>query len=316
MKIAVTGPESCLGSRLIEALHLGDGASVAAVPASESPTTLTARFSIDLRPADPCGAESLRKAFERCSSAIHTGGTTALDAKRSAIAFARAAAGARVRRAIYVSSPPVPASDSREPGAAAAMTDYPSGERSQAAAERQFLSECRRGGVNAFVIRTGIVYGPRSPLIAEVAMELRESRAWLPRHGADAFSGVYVDNVVAAIRLCLKTKAVLTEPVVVADAETATWRDVYHLIAQDLDLSGSRIRSTPSGAAVGQDEARSAASNAQVAHLVALQQRAPKLESNAAAKALGYHAAVAFSDGIRRSCQWWRFVQGEFEPAA
>lgn len=317
MKIAVTGPESCLGSRLVEALHLGDGASVAIVAEPGAPTTLAARFSVDPRPADPLSIDSLRKSFERCNSAIHTGAGPAVDPRRSATTFARAAAAAGVRRAIYVSALPLPAPEahpSATPGREQNLDEEPM-DRRQAAAERQFLAESRDAGLNAFVIRTGIVYGPRCRLIGDIATELRESRAWLLRDGATVFNGAYVDNVVSAIRLCLRTKATLSQPAVIADAETASWRDLYHLIARDLEQAASHIRYFGSAAEAAQ-EPQLGISSAAAAERGALQSLTAKLEPNTASKALGYQPSVAFADGVHRSCQWWRFAQGEFEPAA
>jgi nucleoside-diphosphate-sugar epimerase len=50
--------------------------------------------------------------------------------------------------------------------------------------------------------------------------------------------------------------------------------------------------------------------------LAAMQQCEWKLPFERAAKQLGYRPTVTFEEGLRRTCAWWRFAQGEFFAAA
>jgi nucleoside-diphosphate-sugar epimerase len=187
-----------------------------------------------------------------------------------------------------------------------------------ASAERQILAECRAGGVAAYAVRTPLVYGPRCPLIADIATELRDEKAWLIGKGEGVFNGVYVDNLIAALRLCLKTKLPAGESFVVSDAETVTWRELYEAIARELDLAASRIRSVDSAHTVAEDPRLMTGGihRPAVTLRAAFQESTTKPPLSSATKSLGYTPVVSFTEGIRLSCAWWRFAQGDFRVAA
>ena len=87
-------------------------------------------------------------------------------------------------------------------------------------AERQFFTECRQLGLAGYALRPGYVFGPRSDVIADLAASLETERSWLLQNGDGICNSVYVDNLVAAVRLALKAKSGAGTAFFVTDAET------------------------------------------------------------------------------------------------
>ncbi len=325
MKVAVIGANGLIGSRVVESFHLGGGPSVVAIPHHPARSVLAARFTVDIRAADAFDADSLARALQGCNAVVHAVRGEQSTLKRLASAVCRAAAQAGVRRLVYLSSSSVHG-PSPAPGTNEQSRIQPAslGEdaRAQLVAERQVLADCRRLSIAAYVLRPGIVYGPRSPLVAEIATLLRDERATLLDKGATILNSVYVDNLVAGIRGCLRAKEGAGQPYLIADAETVTWKDFYHAIARELDLPASRMRSVEAATfashsdAPSPDEAAASLPHGLQSGLLSLQENGWKPSTQSAARIIGYAPVVTFSEAIRRSCAWWRFSQGDFFAAA
>jgi 2-alkyl-3-oxoalkanoate reductase len=338
MKIALTGAGDFVGARLIESFHLGSGPSVAAIARHPAELTTAARFSIETRVADFLNADSLARSFSGCSAVVHVARTAPSDMKRAATMLCRAAAQAGIRRIVFLSSAdvhglaPAPGTTEKSPFPAHSASEP---RHALALAERQFLTECKQLGIAGYALRAGYVFGPRSDTIAELATLLETERAWLFQQGEGICNSLYVDNLVAAIRVALKAKAGAGAAYLIGDAETITWREFYHAAAHELHTSVSGIRNldkTPSEpaetefAAVETDEMRpgftptlrpsTKMTPAVGEDLIARQQCTWKLPTARAAAELGYEASVSFSEGMRRSIAWWRFAHGEFFAAA
>jgi nucleoside-diphosphate-sugar epimerase len=272
-----------------------------------SRSALAARFAVDLRAADAGDEDQLTDALAGCAAAVLAVRSAPVDRKRHATVFCRAAARAGVRRLVYLSSASVhgdnpPAGTSER--ARRASPDLGADALAFVAAERQFFVECKRAEIAGYALRPAVVYGPRSPLVAEIAEELRAEKAWLLDRGEGICNAVCIDNLVAAVRLCLKARLGAGEAYLIGDAETLTWREFVHAIARNLELPVRRIRSLP------QPPAEDTSARA------ALQQSTSKLSFASATRLLGYTPPVPFAEGIRRSCVWWRFTQGEIVAAA
>lgn len=303
MKAALIGSNGVIGSRLVESFQLGDGPTIVAIEARPADLTLASRFSIDVRLAELRETDSLTRAFAGCGLAIYARAEPASEAKRVASTLCVAAARANVRRVVYLSTPELG-------NCPAESSDAPEGLATEAeqAAERTFLIDCKKLGIVGHVLRPGVVYGPRSPLVATVAAELRENRAWLIARGEAGIPAVYVDNVIDAIRACLRSKTAPAEVVEVIDPDTGTWREFYLHLARELEFSGSRIRD------IAPQDIASVASDA--LGRARLQQLSSTPLGNASSRLAGYTPAVSLLDGIRRSCAWWRFTQGQWSAAA
>jgi nucleoside-diphosphate-sugar epimerase len=333
MKIAVTGAGGFVGARLIESFHLGEGPTLAAIAQHPSEFTSAARFAIDLRVADFLNVDSLARSFTGCSAVVHATRSAPADMKRATTVLCRAAAQAGVRRIVFLSSadvhglrPPVGTEEK------STLHTNHSDEllNSMVIAERQFFTECRQLGLAGYALRAGFLYGPRSDAIASLAAALQGGRAWLVHRGKGICNSLYVDNLAAAVRVALKAKTGAGSAFLVTDAEAVTWHDFYHTAAQELNVAPSSIRhldatSIAPGSAAEIPEA-TAVSTVQTpapptspflsADMIARQQCEWQLPTARATKELGYRPTVPVAEGMRRSCAWWRFAQGEFFAAA
>jgi 2-alkyl-3-oxoalkanoate reductase len=321
MKVAIIGAHGFVGARLIESFRLGDGPPMVAITGHPSQFALPARFSIDLRVADPLDVESLARSFAGCTAAVHLDPDTGN--QRTPAILCRAAAKAGLRRLVYLSSAavhgynPPAGTDEKSP---LPQLPAPAGHPLLAAAERQFFTLCRQLSLPGYALRPAVLYGPRSPLIAGLAADLLAGRAWLLEEGQGICNGLYVDNLVAAIRLCLKDRNGAGQPYLLGDAEAITWRDLYHTLARELDAPASSIRSVERHTAAPTTSAPPGAQTGEIPEvtsgLAAWQQCHWRLPYGRAATALGYRPPVPFMEAIRRSCAWWRFAHGEFSGAA
>lgn len=314
MKVAILGAGGALGMRIVEAFQLGEGPSMTAVDREASQLASAARFPIDLRVADVFDVTSLAGSFTGCSAAVHvlTVETSAL--KRSISAFCRAAAQARVRRLIYISTTDVYGVPPR-PGTNASSSIHTRHESERinalAAADRQFSAECRELGVAGVVLRPGVIYGPRAEWFGAIVRDLQHDRAWLTHAGNGICNCVYIDHVVDAIRLVLKTRTLAGPAFILTDDEPLTWRRLYEAIATELDLPLPRLL----GGTGAKPEVASATAESSAGPVSsetrARQGNAWKFASEHAAKALGLPPPIPFAEAIRRSAAWWRFTQGD-----
>jgi 2-alkyl-3-oxoalkanoate reductase len=337
MKVAIIGAGGFVGARLIESFHLADGPTIVAVARHPARLALAHRFCIDLRAGDPLEVKSLAGALSGCGAAVHVAEGDATQRKRMPVVLCRAAAEAGVRRLVFLSSAavhgptPPPGTDEKSP----LHLRHPFEENNATVtAERHFFAECRRHGLTGFALRPGLLYGPRAPLIASLATELQQRRAWILQKGEGITNCLYIDNLVGAIRLCLKAKSGAGSAYLLTDAETVTWREFHHAMAHQLELPAKRIPhvDTPAPAASGPGDRRPhnlpdpaalrewlpprTSEPRLSAERIALQQCAWQLPSSRAMKDLGYRPTVSFHEGIRRSCAWWRFACGDFRAAA
>ena len=246
MKIAVVGAGGFVGTRLIEHFHLAkDGpVSVTAVVRRPEGLALPARFAIETYIADPLDVDTMARAFSGCTAVIHCSMGDITLIERMPVALCMAAAAAGVRRTIYLSSAavhgPNPPSDTNEksPLNASTATDM---DAARIRAEQKFFAECTRHSLVGFALRPGVIYGPRSRFIAELAADLVDGRAWLYEGGRGICNGIYVDNLVSAITCCLHATDDAAGPYLVGDPEPVTWEHFYRSAAVQLDVPWGSI---------------------------------------------------------------------------
>jgi 2-alkyl-3-oxoalkanoate reductase len=325
-----------VGVRLVESFRLADEFSVVAIARHPAHLALPARFAVDLRVADALDVNSLARSLAGCAAAVHVEQELVPNEARAPAVLCRAAAQAGVRRLVYLSSAgvhgqnPPPDTDERSPlhqRHAFAANNLLVG------TERQFLAESRQHNLPAYALRPAVLYGPRSPLVAGLVSELLESRACLLQNGEGICNSLYIDNLVDAIRLCLKSRHGAGQPYLLRDAETVTWRDFYQALGRGLDLPAKGFHMIGKSASTGADAAGTGcdsprrpapdpwdlprAPEAEITLEMAEWQRCTwQLPYTRATRELGYKPAVSFAEGIRRTCDWWRFAQGYFPAAA
>lgn len=246
MRIAIIGASGFIGTRLVERFHLGGGEhSIVAIVRRASSLALPARFHLETQIADALDTDAMARAFSGCDVVIHTalGDTAQIERMPSALCHAAAAAG--VRRLIYLSSAsvhgqnPPAGTDESSPLHLHQEIDYNS---AKIRAEQKFFSECQRLSLTGFALRPGVVYGPRSRWIADLATDLLEGRAWLYEGGRGICNGIYVDNVVHAITCCLRAPDNAAGAYLIGDGEKITWEQFYRSAALHLDVPWDSIQ--------------------------------------------------------------------------
>ncbi len=239
MKVALIGASGFIGTRIIEQFHLGGGPSLAAIVRRPSSLALPARFSIETHLADALDTDALARAFSGCTAVIHAAIGDPAQIERMPGALCLAASAAGVKRLVYLSSAsvhgqnPPPGTDENSPLTTNQAMDY---NNAKVRAEQRFFAECRRLSLVGFALRPGVVYGPRSRWIADLANEMIEGRAWLYEGGRGICNGIYVDNLVHAISCCLQATDDAAGAYLVGDAETVTWEQFYRTAAVHLDV--------------------------------------------------------------------------------
>jgi 2-alkyl-3-oxoalkanoate reductase len=108
------------------------------------------------------------------------------------------------------------------------------------------LLELRQAGnVEVVMLRPGIVYGPRSAWTAGFADELLAGQAYLVGGGSGVCNGIYIDNLVHAIRLAANASNVDGRAYLVSDAAEFTWRDLCRPIAEALGYKVEHLPDPP-----------------------------------------------------------------------
>ncbi|AHF94637.1 hypothetical protein OPIT5_22460 [Opitutaceae bacterium TAV5] len=244
MKIAVIGANGFIGSRVVESFHLGGAHEVVPVVRKPSSLALPARFALDARLGDALDPASLAAALSGCDAAVHAalGDPRQIEAMPSVLCAAAAAAG--VRRVVYLSSAsvhgqaPEPGTTEDTPLHCRHAMDY---NNAKVRAERAFFRGCARHGLEGIALRPGVVYGPRSRWIADLAADLRQRRAWLLGDGEGICNGLYVDNLVAAIDCSLAAPADAAGAYLVGDHERITWAGFHRAVAAGLGIDPATL---------------------------------------------------------------------------
>jgi 2-alkyl-3-oxoalkanoate reductase len=244
MSIAIIGANGFIGTRLVELLHFGGDHTVVPVVRRASGLALSARFALDWRIGDALDAGSLAAAISGCEAVVHValGDPRQIEAMPAVLCEAAAATG--VKRVIYLSSAsvhgqaPPPETTEDSPLHCRHAMDY---NNAKVRAERAFFRHCAKHRLEGFALRPGVVFGPRSRWIADLAADLRQRRAWLLGEGDGVCNGIYVDNLVAAVSRCLTAPAEAAGAYLVGDAERVTWSDFYHRVSTALGLDPATI---------------------------------------------------------------------------
>ena len=242
--IAVLGASGFVGSRLLEIWHLSGWAEVRPVVRQVGSLARLARFNLDWRLADGSDTAALTAAFQGCEAVVNliVGNPDLIVA--NAIASYLAAEAAGVKRMVYLSSAsvhgqaPAQGTDESSPLNTRHRFTY---NNAKVRAERELTRLRARGSVELVILRPGIVYGPRSRWISDIADQLLHDGAYLIHGGNGICNAIYVDNLIEAIQLSLTAAPADRQVFLVSDRERVTWLDVYAPIAQALGKDASSI---------------------------------------------------------------------------
>lgn len=244
MKVAIMGASGFVGLRLVERLHLEGRAEVVPVVHAYRSLAVLARFDLPWQVVDPTNIEALSGALRGCDAVVHAALGDAKQIVAMAEALYPAAQRAGVRRIVALSSAAVhsltPARGTDE--SSAPLVDQRSEyNRAKAVAELRLSAARRRGSVELVQLRPGIVHGPRSRLVADLAARLQAGTAWLVNDGAGICNAVSVDNLIDAIWLSLTRPGADREVFLLNDRETVTWRDFHAAIATAVGADLERV---------------------------------------------------------------------------
>jgi nucleoside-diphosphate-sugar epimerase len=243
-KIAVLGASGFVGSRLLEMFHLGELATLRPVVRNYGSLARLARFDLDWRIADGRDQAALSSAFEGCDAVVNLIAADPAIIVQNATVSYQAAQAAGVKRLVFMSSAsvhgqaPAPGTDETSPLHTNQVFAY---NNAKVRAERA-LAELRKDGfVELSILRPGIVYGPRSRWVSDIADQLLTESAYLINDGQGICNSIYVDNLIEAIRLALTVPAADRGVFIVGDRERVTWLDFYQQLAVGLDRDLSRV---------------------------------------------------------------------------
>lgn len=243
MLIGVLGASGFIGTRAVEMLH-ADGHDVRPIGRSLGRLEGLSDLDLDCRVANCFDRASLEAAFQDCDVVIHSVlGSPGLIRGSIAPAY-QAAQRAGVRLLIYLSSAIVhtcaPAVGTTEATPPIVNQPFPA-HQAKIDAEQKLWQLRSQGEVGVTIFRPGIVFGPRSRWVKELADGLIDDRAYLIDGGQGICNTVYIDNLIHGIRLALATPAADGEVFFVGDRERVTWGDFYQPFAQVLGVDLARL---------------------------------------------------------------------------
>ncbi|MBE9226322.1 NAD(P)-dependent oxidoreductase [Phormidium sp. LEGE 05292] len=249
MRIGIVGASGFVGRRAVEMLPVEGTTEVCPIVHSQSSLEKLAQYKLDGRIANSFDQSSLESAFQGCDAIIQSIlGTPGL-IRGTIVPTYKAAQKAGVRRIIYLSSMIVHTS-APAPGTTEAtppITNQPGFPTHIAKidAERQLLQLHQTGSVEVVIFRPGIVFGPRSRWVTELADQLVNGRAYLIDGGKGICNSVYVDNLIHAMRLALTAKDADGEAFFAGDSERVTWLDFYRPFAEAFGVDPTQLPSPP-----------------------------------------------------------------------
>lgn len=243
MRIGLVGASGFVGQRILEMLH-GQEIEVRPIIRSAASIEKLSVNNLDNRVANAFDRISLESAFKDCDVIIHSIlGSPGL-IRGSIVPTYQAAQNASVRRIIYLSSMIVhtsaPVSGTTESSPLIEHQPFPS-HNAKVYAEHKLLRLRKHGSVEVTIFRPGIVFGPRSKWISELASQLSLDTACLINEGQGICNTVYIDNLVHAIGLAITSEKVDGEAFFIGDREQVTWFDFYRPFAEALGVDPAQI---------------------------------------------------------------------------
>jgi len=244
LKIGILGASGFIGNRAVEILT-DQGQIVYPIVRNQASLARLNHYSnLEVRFANALDQKALTQAFANCEIVIHSVlGSPGL-IRAGVTPVYRAAEKAGVRRLIYISSMCVhtqaPAPGTTEATSLNPHQPFPYNS-AKIAAEQKLQQLRKRGAVEITIFRPGIVFGPRSPWIINLANELLEGRAYLINGGHGICNTVYVDNLVQAMYQAMIIPEADGEAFFVGEQDQVTWVDFYRPFAIALGVKLSQI---------------------------------------------------------------------------
>jgi ornithine--oxo-acid transaminase len=247
----VTGATGFIGGHLVRRL-VRDGYPVRCLVRESSDTAALDELDVEIAVGDLTSASTLAPAVAGCSYVLHCGALVSDWATRQELAqinvqgtrdLLDACAAADVRRFVHFSSTDVYGHPER-----AAVDEAYAGERfanwysqTKRDAEAEVRRAERQHAIDAVILRPATVYGPGSTdVVGEIARAIR-GRNMLLIDGGRAVAGLcYIDNLVDATLLALRSDAAPGRTFNISDELAVTWREFTDGLAEGLGCA--RVR--------------------------------------------------------------------------
>ena len=198
--VAVIGACGFVGSQLVEHLASTGETQVRAIGRNPHKLELLScgTGTVTKHVADAQRPRSLQTAIAGADVVINlvTGSPSTI--RRSTRTLYRACVAANVSRLVHLSSAVVygavesPLINDDSPPIRGHWMPYA---RAKAAAERELHAQFGKGDLQITVLRPGIVWGPHSPHILEIARSLCQKRAFLVNDGEGIFNSIFIANL-------------------------------------------------------------------------------------------------------------------------
>jgi nucleoside-diphosphate-sugar epimerase len=242
--VVVTGAGGFIGGRVVEVLHRSGQATVVGAVRRWASAVRIARQPIEIRLCDLTKAEEVDACVRGATHIVHcaTGGADVdIEGTRHVL---EAAERHRIHRVVYLSSVAVfgdvegtVTEDSPvDPGASAYGAAKLEAER--------VCSGFSERGVPVVVLRPPIVYGPFSESwVVEFVARMRGGRWMLPPEDCQGSCNLlYVDDLVAAIRVGLQHPRTAGGTFIVNGPDTVTWQDYFVALNRAAGFPALRVQ--------------------------------------------------------------------------
>ncbi len=331
----ITGASGFIGSHLAQRL-VKEGLPVRCLVRASSDTAQLEQLGVELSAGDLTDPESLRRATAGCRHVFHCAamvsdwGTAAeiaavnVDGTRNLL---EAASTADVKRVIHLSSTDVYG----YPGSRGIDEDFvPTGFSNwYAQTKRRAEAEVRRvqagQSLETVILRPATVYGPGSAdVVGEIARSIRGRRMVLVDGGRAVAGLLYVENLVDAAVLAMRSDAAPGQAFNVSDDLPVTWREFTDGLAAGLGCPPVRL-TMPYGLAFGigfsLEQGYRLARRATHLHTAPLLSRQAvhvlgrnqDFSTRKAREVLGWEPQVGYEAGLAETLAWLR---GGHETAA
>ena len=241
----VTGATGFIGGRLAARLAR-DGCAVRCLARASSDTSALERLDVTIVRGDLTDASSLARAVDGCRYVLHCGALVSDWATKDEIIrinvegtrlLLDASADAAVARFVQLSTTDVYG----YPGGEAIDETYRATRfrnwyaQTKLEAEAEVRRAERERGLEAAILRPATVYGPGSrEVIGEIARAIRARKMLLIDRGRAVAGLCYVDNLIDAIVLALRSDAAAGQAFNVSDGLDVTWRQLTDDLADGL----------------------------------------------------------------------------------
>lgn len=249
----VTGATGFIGGHLVRRL-VADGHRVRCLVRPTSRTEPLQRLDVELAIGDLTDPDSLSRAARGASHVLHCGAlvsdwATVPEIRRVNVEGTRhvmqAALGAGVAGVVHFSSTDVYGhpSSSREIDEGEPPSRFSNWySRTKLEAESEVRRAADTGGVRAVILRPATIYGPGSVnVVGEIARAIRSRNMLLIDRGRAVAGLCYIDNLLDAAMLALRSPSAVGETFNVTDGLETTWRQFTGDLARGLGHPEPRL---------------------------------------------------------------------------